>query len=76
MTAPTPCRACGTPTPREICDACFEEACFERDHVPPEHKRCSKCRKIKSRVTFGRNAAQRDGLQSYCKACVRTKRKR
>lgn len=34
-------------------------------------KRCSKCQEFKTRDNFSKNRAAKDGLQSYCKGCVR-----
>jgi hypothetical protein len=34
-------------------------------------KRCSKCGEEKPLAEFGKNKSRRDGLQSYCKSCVK-----
>ncbi|MFJ8024288.1 hypothetical protein [Streptomyces sp. NPDC096311] len=34
-------------------------------------KTCSKCQESKTRDNFSKNRAAKDGLQSYCKECVR-----
>lgn len=39
-------------------------------------KHCSRCATTKSVDEFGRNRSARDGLQSWCKACVRAYNRR
>jgi len=36
-----------------------------------ETKRCRKCGEVKPRPEFNRCASKKDGLQSYCKCCVK-----
>jgi hypothetical protein len=40
-----------------------------KDGVPPNKKRCSRCKTIKPRTEFSAYSAARDGLYYYCKAC-------
>ena len=39
--------------------------------VETKLKRCHRCKKWKGRSRFSRNRTQKDGLQLYCKQCVR-----
>ena len=34
-------------------------------------KRCTKCKKLKSKSEFGKNRSHRDGLKVWCKKCAR-----
>ena len=34
-------------------------------------KHCKRCNKIKSVLDFAKNSQKKDGLQTYCKACVK-----
>ncbi len=36
---------------------------------PKQTKHCYSCQTVKDVSGFGKNAARRDGLQSYCKHC-------
>lgn len=39
-------------------------------------KYCPKCDKTKSYIFFGKNKSRSDGLQSYCKECMKISRKK
>ena len=41
-----------------------------------EEKLCTKCGIIKSTSEFGKNKTKKDGLQSYCKECVKKYKKK
>jgi hypothetical protein len=45
------------------------------DILPPNEKRCSKCKEVKDRGEFGKNKVYKDGLFSYCKQCYALHRK-
>lgn len=41
--------------------------------MPDSTKTCSRCEQTKSLSDFGKNAATKDGLAYYCRACVKAK---
>jgi hypothetical protein len=40
--------------------------------VPPGHKRCTKCGELRPFEMFAKASNHKDGLQYWCKPCVRT----
>lgn len=43
----------------------------QQPHADPRLKHCPKCGEVRPRSDFGPNRARHDGLQTYCKACMR-----
>lgn len=43
---------------------------------PSLHKICSGCKGLKTKDQFGRNRSKRDGLNDYCRDCVKTRYKK
>ncbi|HUU19302.1 MAG TPA: hypothetical protein VMW72_19280 [Sedimentisphaerales bacterium] len=39
-------------------------------------KRCTKCKKLKSKSEFGKNRSRKDGLRVWCKKCYREYKRR
>ena len=43
--------------------------------MEPTHKTCPGCGVVKPRAAFNKQAAAKDGLQTYCKPCARERRR-
>lgn len=61
------CRACSTHRLRNI----YTRSKELHQHMSGQHKFCRRCQLEKSTEQFYRNAGHTDGLQSFCKLCMK-----